>query len=192
MHVFGCFFQKTPNHYHIPNPPHCTSQYIIQLTTKLALEQSDRSTHWLCRISDGHYFIAGIEKGYKSSQRFIPKEQDSRNPMKDKFCQKQIKGLSSGVPRVVGVQGHHPDHHKLPKLSCCKGAVTALGGSWQQCPGFAIPSFSLLHLPAGTPSCFHHISLSQWGEQKRGYSSWRLFSTSTFSCQYKQKITVYF
>lgn len=56
-------FQKTPNHYHIPNPPYCTSQYIIQLTTNLALEQSDRSTHWLCHFSDGHYFIAGIEQG---------------------------------------------------------------------------------------------------------------------------------
>lgn len=82
--------------------------------------------------------------------------------MKDKFlCQRYIKGLSSGVSRVVGVQGHHPGHHKLPELSCCKGAVIAPGISWQQCPGFAIPPFSVLHLPAGTPSCFHHTSLSK-------------------------------
>lgn len=57
------FLQKTPNHYHIPNPPHCTSQYIIQFTTNLALEQSDRRTQWLCHISDGHYFMAGTEQG---------------------------------------------------------------------------------------------------------------------------------
>lgn len=82
--------------------------------------------------------------------------------MKDKFLsQKCIKGLFSGMSGVVGVQEHHPDHHKLPKLSCCREAVIALGVSWQQCPGLAIPPFSVLHLPAGIPSCFHHSSLSR-------------------------------
>lgn len=82
--------------------------------------------------------------------------------MKDEFLsQEYIKGLSSGTSRVLGVQGRGPDHHELPKLSCCRGAVIALRVSWQQCPGSAIPPFSALPLPAGIPSCFHHTSPSR-------------------------------
>lgn len=105
------------------------------------------------------------------------KELNSRNPIKVKFSsQKHIKGLFSSTSLRVGHPGpDHPDHHKKPKPSCCREAMTAIKVPEQQCRGFSIPPSSLYCIflkNYQAASTTHHWSGR--GEQKHVYSSARL------------------
>lgn len=179
------FLQKTPNHYHIPNPPHCTSQYIIQFTTNLALG-AEWPTH---AVTLPHFWWALFHGRNRTRDRKAPRDLFPRNRTqgilwKTSSCARSPSRAFLLVRHVWWVSRDIT----LSATSCQSfPAVIAPRVSWQQCPGFAIPPFLQEHTAAFTSP----LPAAE-GSRNVATAAGDFSFPCTFSYHYKQRTTDYF